>query len=125
MVANTVGKGEIARYEQFLLFPQCFQKTCTGKNQGLFGKGLISVYPISAEKTVKVSSVAVSTFCHTIQTFNDPEERTLANIKGKVENAGNQHFSISPNVFYTYQLQYLTLSQMTNIRLLQSERVCR
>ena len=22
---NTVGKGEIARYEQFLLFPQCFQ----------------------------------------------------------------------------------------------------
>ena len=22
-------KGEIARYEQFLLFPQCFLKTCT------------------------------------------------------------------------------------------------
>ena len=28
-VENTVGKGEITRYEQFLLFPQCFQKTCT------------------------------------------------------------------------------------------------
>ena len=27
-VENTVGKGEIARYEQFLLFPQCFQKAC-------------------------------------------------------------------------------------------------
>ena len=26
---NTVGKGEIACYKQFLLFPQCFQKTCT------------------------------------------------------------------------------------------------
>ena len=25
-VENMVGKGEIARYEQFLLFPQCFQK---------------------------------------------------------------------------------------------------
>ena len=25
-VENTVGKGEIARNEQFLLFPQCFQK---------------------------------------------------------------------------------------------------
>ena len=25
---NTVGKGEIARYEQFLLFPQCFQRAC-------------------------------------------------------------------------------------------------
>ena len=28
-VENTVGKGEIARYEQFLLFPPCFQKTCS------------------------------------------------------------------------------------------------
>ena len=28
-VENTVGKGEIARDEQFLLFPLCFQKTCT------------------------------------------------------------------------------------------------
>ena len=26
---NAVGKGEIAHYKQFLLFPQCFQKTCT------------------------------------------------------------------------------------------------
>ena len=26
---NTVGKGETARYEQFLLFPQCFQKART------------------------------------------------------------------------------------------------
>ena len=28
-VENTVRKGEIARYEQFLLFSQCLQKTCT------------------------------------------------------------------------------------------------
>ena len=27
-VENTVGKGEIARYEQFLLFPQFFLKAC-------------------------------------------------------------------------------------------------
>ena len=27
-VENTVRKGEIARYEQFLLFPQCFEKAC-------------------------------------------------------------------------------------------------
>ena len=27
-VENTVGKEEIARYEQFLLFSQCFQKVC-------------------------------------------------------------------------------------------------
>ena len=36
-VENTVGKGEIARYEQFLLFPQCFQMTSTAhtKKTGL------------------------------------------------------------------------------------------
>ena len=28
-VENTVGKGEIACYEQFLFLQQCFQKTCT------------------------------------------------------------------------------------------------
>ena len=27
-VENTVGKGEIAHYEQFLLFQQCFEKAC-------------------------------------------------------------------------------------------------
>ena len=27
-VENTVGKGAIAHNEQFLLIPQCFQKTC-------------------------------------------------------------------------------------------------
>ena len=27
-VENTLGKGEIAHCEQFLLFPQCFQKAC-------------------------------------------------------------------------------------------------
>ena len=41
-VENTVGKGEIARYEQFLLFPQCFQKACTTdtlKTRACLGKG--------------------------------------------------------------------------------------
>ena len=32
-VEKTVGKVEIARYEQCLLFPQCFQKTCTADTQ--------------------------------------------------------------------------------------------
>ena len=35
-VENTVGKGEIACYEQFLLFPQCFQKVCfPGASKGV------------------------------------------------------------------------------------------
>ena len=38
MVENTVGKGEIASFEQFLLYPQCFQKTCTAD---LYKPGLV------------------------------------------------------------------------------------
>ena len=35
-VENTVGRGEIARYEQFLPFPQCFQKACfPGASKGV------------------------------------------------------------------------------------------
>ena len=35
-VENTGGKGEIARYEQFLLFSQCFQKACfPGASKGV------------------------------------------------------------------------------------------
>ena len=36
VVEKTVGKGEIARYKQFLLFPQCFQKACfPGASKGV------------------------------------------------------------------------------------------
>ena len=35
-VENTVGKGEIAHYKQFLLFPECFQKACfQGASKGV------------------------------------------------------------------------------------------
>ena len=35
-VENTLGKEEIARYEQFLVFPQCFQKACfPGASKGV------------------------------------------------------------------------------------------
>ena len=41
---KTLGKGEIARFKQFLLFPKCFQKDLyyrsACKNQGFFGKEL-------------------------------------------------------------------------------------
>ena len=39
-VENSVGKGEIARYEQFFLFPHCFKRRIlqTRNNQDWFGK---------------------------------------------------------------------------------------
>ena len=46
LVEKTVGKGEIACYEQFLLFPQCFQKACFQGRQkvSLCGNGLILTF---------------------------------------------------------------------------------
>ena len=47
---NTVGKGEIAHYEQFLLFPQFFQKACfPGASKGV----IVWEYDIIAAKRSK------------------------------------------------------------------------
>ena len=80
-IENTVGKGEIARYEQFLLFPHCFKRLVlqTCKNQGLFGKRL--------------------TFTTKSWIFTTSRERIFENIVGKEENAGYQHFPISHDIF--------------------------
>ena len=55
-VENTVGKGEIARYEQFLLFLQCFQKST--EQFLLFPQGFLPVrrtfFPFSSN--LKLSS---------------------------------------------------------------------
>ena len=54
-VENTVGKGEIARYEQFLLFPQCFQKACFpgASKVSLFGDGLMTIKEKGSEYCTK------------------------------------------------------------------------
>ena len=85
-VENTVGKGEIARYEQFLLSRQCFKRLVlqTRKNQGLFGKGL--------------------SFYHTIPTFNDRKKRKLWGKKkhfGKRKKCWKPEFSPLPTVLFT------------------------
>ena len=38
-VENAVGKGEIAHFEQFFLFPQCFQIRRYVKTRACVGKG--------------------------------------------------------------------------------------
>ena len=44
-VENTVVKGEIARYKQFLLFPQCFQKACfPGVSKGVIVWELLNYF---------------------------------------------------------------------------------
>ena len=70
-----MGKGEIARYEQFLLFPQCFQKACfPGASKG-----------VVVWKWVKKKSI----------------ETTV----GKGEKHGNQHYLLFLQYFLSYQRQ--------------------
>ena len=57
-VENTVGKGEIAHYEQFFLFPLCFQKACfPGTSKGVivweWVKDVKIIITISWAKKVK------------------------------------------------------------------------
>ena len=85
-IENTVGRGEIARYEQFLLFPQCFQKACCpGASKGVIVWEWVN-YCCKYEKHLQTK--------HSIW--------------------GSTSSYVS-----------LTLSQMTNFRLIQIERVCR
>ena len=52
-VENTVGKGEIARYEQFLLFPQCFKMACfPGASKGVIVWEWVKKVAISPFSTV-------------------------------------------------------------------------
>ena len=69
-IENTVGNGEIARIEQFLLFSQRFQQTCTQtrKNQGLFGKGLKN---ISCLESLTLSQKALVFTCPLYKSFEN------------------------------------------------------
>ena len=75
LVENTVGKGEIARYEQFLLFPQCFQKACFPRVSKV-----VIVWELVKKQIITLTNrlaCYLLTFYNTIPSFNDPEEEVL------------------------------------------------
>ena len=89
-VENTVGKGEIARYEQFLLFPHCFQKAC---------------FP-GASKGVIVWEWVKDLYCShvKIRACMGKAKKRVTNTVVKEGNAGNQYFtSYSIKVFWVVQ----------------------
>ena len=56
---NTVGKGEIAHYVQFLLFPQYFQQACfPGASKGVIVWEWVTVVFCKYELSHRSSSVA-------------------------------------------------------------------
>ena len=85
-VENTVGKGEIARYKQFLLLPQCFQKACFpgASKVSLCGNGFnsLSVQTLSVRTSVRVCCFRKQftyflQLYHRIPTFKDAEKEAL------------------------------------------------
>ena len=96
---NTVGKGEIARYEQFLLFPQCFQKACfPGASKGVIGWEWVNRLPHGKILDLsKLKAIADDYFsvAQVVQFFSDRVE----NVVGKGEHAGYQHVLLFQQCF--------------------------
>ena len=102
-VENTVGEAEIARYEQFLLFPQCFQKACfPGASKGVIGWEWVNCESIEnlAGRKKKLVSIQRDFSSLSIQMANFDLDM-IENIVGKEENAGCQHFLSFPTMFST------------------------
>ena len=89
MDENIVEKGENAVYQHFSFFPTFFfQKVFFSGSvkSGLCGKGM-------------TGRKELSVICyHTIL-----KKKSIENIVGKGENAGNQHFHLFPQYFLPYQ----------------------
>ena len=102
---NTEGKGEIAHNEQFLHFPQCFLPL------------LEKFLPFSSNLKLSSAnsfSLEESKIC-LLQLFTERQHFRLAQIKSILKMTGK----------ILVDWPKLTLSQMINFRLFQTERVCR
>ena len=78
-VENTVGKGEIARNEQFLLFPQCFQKACLpGTLKGVVVWEWVNQgFNQPARSTLAKTRKPFFTFYCTVPGFNRPKREAF------------------------------------------------
>ena len=89
-----MGKGEIAHYEQFLLFPQCFQKACfPGASEGVI------VWEWAKTYLSYLILITQSQFLAT------QRKKPFENIVERGENAGNHHYLLFPQCFLPYQKQ--------------------
>ena len=99
LVENTVGKGEIARYEQFLLIPQCFQKACfPGASKGIIVWEWVN--PLPDDKTLDKSKLKQSADNNFKFDENDGKfPKWIENTVGKGEIAHYEQSLLFPAVF--------------------------
>ena len=94
-VENIVGKGEIARYEQFLLFPQCFQNACfPGASKGVIVLEWVNSLPNNLTKLEAFADDKIKV----VKMIFFVSDR-VENIVEKGENAGYQYFLLFPQCF--------------------------
>ena len=92
-----MGKGEIALYEQFLLFPQCFQKACfPGASKGVIVWERVNSLPNQNYLEWTKFKAFADDKCGSNKDFC---LHRVTNIVEKRENAGYQHFSPFSTVF--------------------------
>ena len=141
-----MGKGEIARYEQFLLFPQCFQKACfSGASKGVIVWHIVRHYylvSLTHYQTTNFRLFRTESLHSTISNLtkmaeNDPNRKKTLWEKEKLLITSN--FFLFPQCFQKacfpgaskgvivwhivrhYYLVSLTHYQTTNFRLFQTE----
>ena len=102
---NNVGIEEIARNEQFLLFPQCFLL-----NQKIIST-FVSIYDIMIymylfaadfeEPKISIRGKGISLY-YTIVSFNDPKKEAFRNKSVKRRKCCKPVFSNFPTMFFTF-----------------------
>ena len=105
-VENTVGKGETAHYEQFLLFPQCFQKVCFPEaSKGVILWEWVNLFAMlsilmSQKLSIVEESIEVSLPHKPI--YMTLKKQSFQNLVKKGENADSQYFLLFPQYFLPY-----------------------
>ena len=103
-----MGKGEIARYEQFLLFPQCFQKACfPGASKGFIVWEWVNTVAWLGVSQTQLVQLDQNQGYHTVSTTVD------------------EGYRLDSDPGYHSVCQLITLSQTTNFTLFEIETVCR
>ena len=94
-----MGKGEIARYEPFLFFPQCFQKACfRGASKGVIVWEWANFVPNNKILDWSKFKAFAEDKINVMKNLNFVLGR-VENIVGKGENPGDQHFLLFPQMF--------------------------
>ena len=110
-----MGKGEIAHYEQFLLFPQCFQKVC-------FPEASKDVIVWEWVKMLQMMCFRVN-FTTQFRLLTTPG-KALEKTVGYGENDCNQHFLIFEQWFLFYQRKISSFYQFYGCKVLQFWKFC-